>query len=284
MQLVNTIKELRQWVIQARADGKTIGFVPTMGALHEGHLTLVKEAKAQCGFVVVSIFVNPTQFGPSEDLQKYPRTLDADCRRCENAGVDIVFAPPVSEMYPEGFDTWVDVNGPTDTLEGAHRPGHFRGVTTVCTKMFNIVQPDFAYFGKKDYQQLTVIKKMVADLNMPLSVVPVETVREPDGLARSSRNIYLSSVERNAAVVLHHSLQNVKSAFKIGERRVQSLQRVAENMLRAEPLARIDYVAIVDAESLSPIETVERPAVILLAVHIGATRLIDNAILSEDSI
>lgn len=284
MQLVNSIKEVREYVARAGAEGKIIGFVPTMGALHEGHLTLIKEAKAQCGFVVASIFVNPTQFGPSEDLGKYPRALDADCRRCENAGVDIVFAPPVPEMYPEGFDTWIDISGPTDTLEGAHRPGHFKGVTTICAKLFNIVRPDYAYFGKKDYQQLTVIKKMVADLNIPLTIVPVETVREPDGLAKSSRNIYLSSVERNAALVLYKALQNTRSAFKIGERRVQSLLKVAENMLRAEPLARIDYVAIVDAETLDPIQTVERPAVILLAVHIGATRLIDNVILSEGSI
>lgn len=279
MKLVHTIEEARDEIAGARNAGRVIGFVPTMGALHKGHMTLVRTAREQCDFVVVSIFVNPTQFGPNEDLSKYPRTLEPDVRKCEDAGVEMVFAPSASEMYPEGFDSWVEVSGPTDILEGAHRPGHFRGVTTVCAKLFTIIRPDFAYFGKKDYQQLAIIKKMVRDFRSPLTIVPVDTVREHDGLAMSSRNVYLSSSERQAALVLSKSLWTAKRVFDAGERRVRPLQLAAENMIEAEPLAKIDYVAIVDADTLGPIETIEQPAVLLLAVRIGATRLIDNTIL-----
>ncbi|MCX6344731.1 MAG: pantoate--beta-alanine ligase [Armatimonadetes bacterium] len=276
MKLVHTIKETRDEITQARREGKIIGFVPTMGALHEGHLTLVKRAREECGFVVVSIFVNPTQFGPSDDLDNYPRTLESDAHKCEQAVVDLIFAPSPAEMYPRGFDTWVEVNGPAEMLEGALRPGHFRGATSVCAKLFNITNPDFTYFGKKDYQQLTVIRKMVRDLNLPMTVVPVDTVRERDGLAISSRNVYLSSVERNAALVLSRALKDVKAVFDSGERRVLTLKRIAESMIAAELMPRIDYVEIVDAETLTPIDEIERPAVLLLAVKIGSTRLIDN--------
>jgi pantoate--beta-alanine ligase len=276
MKLLHTIEETREEVAQARREGKIIGFVPTMGALHEGHLTLVEHAREVCGFVVVSIFVNPTQFGLSEDLDDYPRTLESDAHKCEQAGVDLIFAPSPAEMYPRGFDTWVEVNGPTEMLEGALRSEHFRGVTTVCAKLFNITNPDFAFFGKKDYQQLTVIRKMVRDLNMPLTVVPVDTVRERDGLAKSSRNVYLSSAERNAALALSCALRDVKEVFDSGECRVLTLKRIAENMIAAESMPRIDYVEIVDAETLTPIDEIIKPAVLLLAVKIGSTRLIDN--------
>jgi pantoate--beta-alanine ligase len=279
LKLLHTIQQTRDEINLARRAGKTIGFVPTMGALHKGHITLVEMARKQCDFVVVSIFVNPTQFGPHEDLAKYPRTLDADSRKCENSGVDVIFAPAASEMYPEGFDSWIEVGGLTDVLEGAHRPGHFRGVTTVCMKLFNIIQPDFAFFGRKDYQQLAVITKMAQDLNLPLMIIPVDTVRESDGLAMSSRNVYLSHSEREAALVLSRSLGAIRKMLDSGERRVRTLQSAAENMIEAEPLARIDYVAIVDAKTLAPIEVIDRPAVMLLAVRIGATRLIDNKLL-----
>ena len=279
MKLTHTAEETREEIAKARASGRVIGFVPTMGALHKGHMTLVRNAREQCDFVVVSIFVNPTQFGPREDLAKYPRTLESDLRKCEDAGVDLVFAPSASEMYPEGFDRWVEVDGPTDVLEGAQRPGHFRGVTTVCAKFFGIVRPDSTFFGRKDYQQLVIVGRLVRDLEGPIMIVPVDTVRESDGLAMSSRNVYLSSSERQAALVLSRSLQAAQRAFDSGERRARTLQSAAENMIRAEPLAKIDYVAIVDAETLGLIETIERPAVLLLAVRIGATRLIDNVLL-----
>lgn len=279
MKLTHTAEETREEIAKARASGRVIGFVPTMGALHKGHMTLVRNAREQCDFVVVSIFVNPTQFGPREDLAKYPRTLESDLRKCEDAGVDLVFAPSAAEMYPEGFDRWVEVDGPTDVLEGARRPGHFRGVTTVCAKFFGIVRPDSTFFGRKDYQQLVIVGRLVRDLEGPIMIVPVDTVRESDGLAMSSRNVYLSSSERQAALVLSRSLQAAQRAFDSGERRARTLQSAAENMIRAEPLAKIDYVAIVDAETLGLIETIERPAVLLLAVRIGATRLIDNVLL-----
>lgn len=280
MELLRSISEVRDEVERARSEGKTIGLVPTMGALHEGHLTLIRQARVQCGFVVVSVFVNPTQFGPREDFARYPRPLDEDARKCAEAGVDVVFAPSADEMYPEGFDTWVEVSGLTEVLEGESRPGHFRGVTTVCAKLFNIAQPTYAYFGMKDYQQLKVIQKMVADLNMPLEMVPCATVREPDGLAMSSRNAYLSPEERQAALVLSRSLSRASEAFGSGQRDAGAIQVLAQNLIKAEPLAQIDYVAVVDAESLAPIDRIENPAVVLLAVRIGTTRLIDNLVLN----
>ncbi|MEN6355526.1 MAG: pantoate--beta-alanine ligase [Armatimonadota bacterium] len=279
MQIVHSIDEMRSLVENARAEGKTIGLVPTMGALHVGHLTLVSHAKQDCGFVVVSVFVNPTQFGPNEDFQKYPRTLEADCRKCESAEADAVFAPLAVDMYPGGFDTWIDVKGPAEVLEGQSRPGHFRGVATVCTKLFNITDADRAYFGKKDYQQLVIIKKIVSDLNMNVEIVPIDTVRERDGLAISSRNSYLDSREHEAALVLSRSLEMAKQAFEKGERNAKAIQTRVWNHIAAEPLAKVDYVAVADAETLASIETIERSAVVLLAVRVGSTRLIDNVVL-----
>lgn len=231
-------------------------------------------------FVVVSIFVNPTQFGPAEDFDRYPRNLDRDADLCRAEGVDLIFAPTRREMYPEGFDSWVEVgSGLTERFEGAIRHGHFRGVTTVCAKFFNIIRPDRAYFGTKDYQQLTVIRKMVRDFNMPLEIVPVETVREPDGLAMSSRNAYLSPDERKSALVLSRALAEAQSLFASGERWSRSVQESAQNLIKAEPGVVIDYVAVVDAETLADIETIDRDAVVLLAARVGNTRLIDNTVL-----
>lgn len=280
MKLLHTISETREEIQRARRNGASIGLVPTMGALHEGHMALVGRARTECDFVIVSIFVNPTQFGPTEDFAKYPRTLGDDARCCERAGVDVVFAPSAEEMYPEGYDTWIDVGGITEVLEGESRPGHYRGVATVCAKLFNTTGPSYAYFGMKDYQQLRVIRKMVTELNMPLEIVPVETVREPDGLALSSRNRYLSTDERRAAVVLSRALNEASAAFHAGERDADAIQECAAKIIRAEPLAQIDYVVVVDAESLRPINRIERPAVVLLAVRVGATRLIDNIVLA----
>jgi pantoate--beta-alanine ligase len=279
LKIVHTISEVREAVAAARAEGKIVGLVPTMGALHEGHLTLIRRARQECGFVGVSIFVNPTQFGPSEDFTRYPRTLDSDSDMCREAGVDLIFAPNAREMYPEGFDSWVDVGGVTEMLEGASRPGHFRGVATVCLKLFNISQPDRAYFGMKDYQQLQVINKMVRDLDVPIEIVPVEIVREPDGLAMSSRNRYLSPDERRAALILRDAIAAAKSEFHGGERDALTIQQVLRAQLDSEPLAGIDYAVVVDAETLLPVEMIELPAVVLLAVRIGSTRLIDNAVL-----
>ncbi len=277
--LVHKISEVREQVAGARKEGKTVGLVLTMGALHEGHLTLVRRAREQCDFVGVSIFVNPTQFGPSEDFNRYPRTLDSDSSLCNEAGVDLIFAPDVHEMYAEGFDTWVEVGGVSRMLEGESRPTHFRGVATVCLKLFNIFQPDRAYYGQKDYQQLQVIRKMARDLNLPLEVVSVEIVRESDGLAMSSRNRYLSFDERKAALILSKSLDEAKSAFDSGERNMDAISSLVQARLDSESLAKTEYAVIVDAETLLPVEAITRPAVVLLAVRIGATRLIDNMLL-----
>lgn len=279
--LIHTIAEARAEVARARHGSKLIGLVPTMGALHDGHIALVRRARGDCGYVVVSIFVNPAQFGPSEDIDSYPRTLESDAALCNDAGVDLIFAPSASEMYPPGFDAWVEAKGPlTEVLEGASRPGHFRGVTTVCAKLFNIVQPDRAYFGLKDYQQYKAVQRMVRDLGMPLEIVSCETVREPDGLAMSSRNAYLTPEERKAALVLVKALRAAQETFRAGERNALALQEMVANLIESEPLASVDYVAIADAESLRPIDSVEVPAVVLLAVRIGSTRLIDNCLLN----
>lgn len=279
MRLLHTIRETQEAIGAARAECRSIGLVPTMGALHEGHMALVGEARASSGFVVVSVFVNPTQFGPSEDFARYPRTLAEDAERCREAGADLVFAPAAGEMYPPGFDSWVDVRGLTEVFEGAARPGHFRGVTTVCAKLFNITGADIAIFGAKDYQQLQVLRKMVRDLEMRVRIVAVETVREPDGLAMSSRNRYLSPEERQAALVLSRSLRQVGEAFEAGARDPRALQALVEDAIRAEPRAQIDYAAVVDAETLEPVDSASRPMVVLLAARIGDTRLIDNTIL-----
>jgi pantoate--beta-alanine ligase len=279
MRIVRTTAETREAVRRAKAEGNLVGFVPTMGALHAGHLKLMNEARRECGFVVVSIFLNPTQFGPNEDLAKYPRDLDCDAAKCEAEGVDMILAPSVDEIYPTGFSTYVDVHGFSEMLEGASRPGHFRGVATVVAKLFNIVLPDKAYFGMKDYQQLLVIRKMVRDLVFPVEIVPIATVREPDGLAMSSRNAYLHPEERKAATALFRALECARQTVKSGERHVGSLRASVQQMIESEPLARVDYVAVVDPETLEPPDRMDDWILVALAVRIGNTRLIDNVVI-----
>jgi len=279
MRTFHQITALRAYLRAARKDDKRIGFVPTMGAFHEGHLTLMRRARADCDIVVVSVFVNPTQFGPGEDFERYPRDLARDSRLAQQVGVDALFTPTVEEIYPAGAQMVVEVPVLAARWEGEARPGHFRGVATVCAKLFQIVQPDRAYFGQKDYQQLKVVERLVADLHIPLTVVPVPTVREEDGLAMSSRNAYLSAEERRAATVLHRALTRAESLFESGERSGKVLRAALTETLTSEPLAKPDYAAIADAETLEPLETVEDRAVALLAVRIGATRLIDNLLL-----
>ncbi|SNB74053.1 pantoate--beta-alanine ligase [Thermoflexus hugenholtzii] len=276
MRVVHTIAEARA---VRRALPGTWGFVPTMGYLHEGHLSLVRRARAENDRVAVSIFVNPTQFGPHEDYARYPRDLERDLRLLEPLGVDLVFVPSVEEMYPPGFQTWVIVEEVSRPLEGASRPGHFRGVATVVAKLFNILQPDRAYFGQKDAQQTVVIRRMVQDLNIPVEIVICPTVREPDGLAMSSRNTYLNPEERRAATVLFRALQAAKARYEAGERDAEGLREAMREVIRAEPLARIDYVSVADPETLQELERVEGPALLSLAVYIGTTRLIDNIML-----
>jgi pantoate--beta-alanine ligase len=274
MQVVTTVAEMRR--LRAQMAG-SVGLVPTMGYLHEGHLALVRCARADNEHVVVTIFVNPTQFGPQDDYQRYPRDPERDLRLLEQEGSDVVFMPSVEEMYPQGFDAWVEVGEAlTGRLEGAARPGHFRGVTTVVAKLFEIVQAQRAYFGQKDGQQLAVIRKMVADLNMGVEVVGLPTVREPDGLAMSSRNVYLSPEERRAATVLWRSLGRARELFDGGERRAEVIRGEMRAVLASEPLARVEYVSVADAETLQELEAIEGPAMVSLAVRIGSTRLIDN--------
>jgi len=276
MQVAKTVREVRAWTKLARAEGKTIGFVPTMGYFHEGHLSLMRRAKAECDLCVVSLFVNPTQFGPSEDFPRYPRDFACDAAMAESVGVDLLFAPEVEEMYPEGYQTYVEVTEVTRRLEGAARPGHFRGVATVCTKLFHIVQADRAYFGKKDYQQLKVIQRMVRDLNIPTEIVPCETVREPDGLAMSSRNVYLKPDERQAATVLCRALCAGRDAILAGERDAKKVQALVEQVIATEPLVKTEYVDVADAETLEPLTDLRGEVVISLAARVGVARLIDN--------
>lgn len=281
MKLVHTVAELREEVAIAKAEGKSIGLVPTMGALHEGHGSLIKAANMENNVVVVSVFVNPTQFGPNEDLDAYPRTLEADCVLAEKMGADIVFAPSPKEMYPSEDDTWVEVTGDiTKVLCGRTRPIHFRGVTTVVAKLFNLAQPDRAYFGQKDAQQVEVLKRMVKDMffNLELRIMPI--IREADGLAKSSRNTYLSQEERTAALVLSRSLKAAKEAFDKGERSVAKLVAMVKEQIAAEPMSNIDYVEIYGLPGLTVVgETLEQDALLALAVKFGTTRLIDNVIL-----
>jgi len=273
MQIVKTIAEIR--ALRQKLSG-TVGFVPTMGYLHEGHLALVKQARIENSAVIVSIYVNPAQFGPREDFGTYPRDLDHDLELLREGGVDIVFVPSDGEMYPPEFSSWVDVEKVTERLEGASRPGHFRGVATVVAKLFNTVQPSRAYFGQKDAQQVVVIKRMVADLNMNLEVVVVSTVRESDGLAMSSRNIYLSPKERQAATILFKALTLARQLSQGGEKDAEKIRRQMTSLIQKEPLAQIDYVSIADAETLEELSLLDRPALASLAVRIGKTRLIDN--------
>lgn len=281
MNLTATIADCRRQICEARADGHSIGLVPTMGALHDGHVRLMEECRKECGYLVASIFVNPTQFGPNEDFEKYPRTMEEDLRRCERAGVDLVFAPSVAEMYPSGpIATHVEVPGTiSEVLEGARRPGHFRGVATVVTKLFQIVQPDLAAFGTKDYQQLAIIGRMVIDLDMPIRLLRVETVREPDGLAMSSRNRYLSAEERRAATVLSRALRAAQEAVLAGERSADRVRQILRGTIESEPLAELDYAEVADAATLAPLGRLgDGPtAVALVAARVGPARLIDNA-------
>jgi pantoate--beta-alanine ligase len=256
-----------------------VGLVPTMGYLHEGHLSLVRRAREECDHVLVSIFVNPTQFGPKEDLSKYPRDLDRDLSLLEPLGVDLVWMPTSEIMYPPAYQTWVEVEGITRPLEGAMRPGHFRGVTTVVAKLFNAVQPQRAYFGQKDAQQAAVIRQMTRDLNFPIEIVVCPIVREPDGLAMSSRNVYLGSAQREAATVLYRSLCAAKAAYESGERDAEKLRGKMKEVLGGEPLADVQYVSCADYDTLEELETVTGKALLSMAVFLGKTRLIDNFVL-----
>ena len=281
METIYTVEWMKQVARQARAEGRLVGLVPTMGALHEGHLSLVRAARQQCNPVVVSIFVNPTQFGPKEDLDKYPRQLDADREMLEKLGVDYLFAPTATEIYPAGFRTYVNVEGMSGVLEGRSRPGHFRGVTTVVLKLFEIVQPHFAYFGRKDAQQTRILRQMAADLNLDADLVVCPIVREADGLAMSSRNAYLKPEERRAATALHRALRAGEKEIAAGESDALHLVAAMRKVLDAEPLASVDYVEIVDADTLEPVTRLRRACLVLLAVFVGTTRLIDNMLVEE---
>jgi len=261
---------------QARAESRILGLVPTMGALHAGHVALVERAKRDCSPVIASIFVNPKQFGPKEDFAKYPRTLEADSEKLSAAGVDALFLPDGAEIYPGGFRTYVNVEGLSERLEGRSRPGHFRGVATVVMKLLEIVQPNFAYFGRKDAQQVRIISQMARDLNLDTEIVVCPIVREPDGLALSSRNAYLNAEERRAATVLHRALEAAQAELAAGTRDSLHLQAVLRKVLEAEPLAAVDYAEIVDADTLESVTRIARPCYALLAVFLGRTRLIDN--------
>jgi pantoate--beta-alanine ligase len=276
MELIETIAAFRQ----ARARFVRLGLVPTMGYLHAGHLSLVRQARDECGAVAVSIFVNPTQFGPREDLSRYPRNLEHDLQLLREEKVDLVFVPSVAEIYPPGFSTFIDVRDVTEMLEGAARPGHFQGVATVVCKLFNIVQPTRAYFGQKDAQQTVVVRKMVRDLDMPLEVVVAPTTREPDGLAMSSRNVYLSAEQRRAATVLYRALSAAGERYAAGERDAEALRQAMRAVLDAEPLARPEYVSVTDTLTLRELDRVGASgALCSLAVRFGPTRLIDNKLL-----
>ena len=264
-----------------RRGGKRLGFVPTMGALHEGHLSLVRGARAASDVVAASIFVNPTQFGPNEDLAKYPRSFERDCELLEREGVEFVFAPSVEEMYPAGAVTWVTVEELSGKLDGRSRPGHFRGVTTVVSKLFHIVEPDKAYFGQKDAAQVAIIRRMVRDLNLAVEIVVCPIVREPDGLAMSSRNAYLSPEERKRALVLHHSLMRVQQRVAAGERDAMHLVAAGREEFARESSVRLDYFEIVDPATLDPVKDVSSEALVAVAAYVGTTRLIDNLLITK---
>ena len=280
IKVVHTIKEVRETVKEWRKEGLSVGFVPTMGFLHEGHKSLIDKAVEQNDRVVVSVFVNPMQFGPTEDLDKYPRDLAADTRLCEAAGANLIFNPEPSEMYDEGFCSFVDMNGPTAELCGKSRPTHFRGVCTVVNKLFNIVQPDRAYFGQKDAQQLSVIRRMVKDLNIPVEVVPCPIIREADGLAKSSRNTYLNPEERQAALILSRAVKVGQHCVELGERDTHKVVDAMKALIETEPMARIDYVEAVDLDSVQKVDRVEGEVLFAMAVYVGKTRLIDNFIVN----
>ena len=279
MRLIETIAELREWSRLSRGRGRCVGLVPTMGALHAGHLALVRAARERCQAVAVSIFVNPTQFGPNEDFSRYPRTFAADCALLEAEGADVVFAPTVEEMYNPGAATFVEVEGLSSRLDGLSRPGHFRGVATVVTKLFLAAEPDHAFFGQKDAAQVAVLRRMTRDLALPLELVVCPIVREPDGLAMSSRNRYLSPEERTQALVLHRALNAVETEFRAGNTRAESLKALAAAIFASEPAVRIDYIEAVDWETLLPVEEAVSGTLVAVAAWVGATRLIDNLVL-----
>lgn len=280
MKVLSTIAEITEYTAELKKAGKTIGLVPTMGALHEGHLTLMRAARADNDVVIASVFVNPIQFGPNEDYDKYPRMFEADCAKLESVNVDAVFHPDPAEMYPQGFCTYVNVDGEfTRKLCGASRPGHFRGVATVVTRLMNLSRADRAYFGQKDAQQVCVIKRFVNDLNIPVQVVMVPINREDSGLARSSRNAYLSDTEKQQALCLSRSLRKAEAAYAGGEKNVAALLKIVRDELAAEPAADVEYVELYDFPTLEPIETVEKESLMAMAVRIGKTRLIDNIII-----
>ena len=280
MEIIRTISWMKETVRQARAENHFVGLVPTMGALHEGHLSLIRRARGDCSRVYASIFLNPTQFGPNEDLSKYPRTFERDVEQLTDAGVDILFAPDTKEIYPAGFRSYVNVEGLSERLEGKSRPGHFRGVATVVLKLFEIMQPQFAYFGRKDAQQVRILQQMATDLNLNVEIVVCPVVREPDGLALSSRNTYLNAEERRAATALRRALDEARRELDAGTRDALQLQTTIRRVLSNEPLARIDYVEIVDSETFEPVGSIgPRPVYALLAVFIGKTRLIDNLLI-----
>jgi len=279
MRIYHNIAGIREFVRQARSDGRSIGFVPTMGCLHEGHLELMRRARERCGAVVVSIFVNPAQFGPNEDFASYPRDLERDAAMAAGVKADAIFNPSVEEMYPPGACTFVDLERITEKLCGLSRPGHFRGVATVVTKLFNIVRPDTAFFGQKDAQQALVIRRMVRDLDLNIEIVTVPTVREADGLAMSSRNVYLRPEERRAALVLSRSLSEAQKAVQAGERDAAAIRRRVAEILDSEPLAETEYAEIYSFPDLEPVTNLQGPALLALAVKIGPTRMIDNTVL-----
>jgi pantoate--beta-alanine ligase len=279
LKIFTTIKEMRAACRAVRGNGARLGFVPTMGALHEGHLSLVRSARNSCDAVAASIFVNPAQFGPSEDLAKYPRSFERDRELLEKDGVELLFAPSVEEMYPAGAATWITVEGLSNKLDGRSRPGHFRGVTTVVAKLFHVVEPDAAFFGQKDAAQVAIIRRMVRDLNFAVEIVVVPIVREPDGLAMSSRNAYLDAQQRKQGLVLHRSLMLVKKLSDQGERNAAKLAAAAREELATEPGARLDYFEIVNPDTLDPVEDTSRGALATVAAFVGTTRLIDNVLL-----
>ena len=283
LKICTTIHEMRAASRAARGAGRRLGFVPTMGALHEGHLSLVRAARASCDVVAASIFVNPTQFGPNEDLAKYPRSFDRDRERLEREGVELLFAPSVEEMYPAGAVTWVTVEGLSEKLDGRSRPGHFRGVTTVVTMLFQAVEPDAAFFGQKDAAQVAIIRRMVRDLNLEVEIVVCPIVREADGLAMSSRNAYLDAEQRKRALVLHRSLQRVQALAGAGEHNVSKLLAAGRDEVAQESAVRLDYFEIVDPDTLDPVEDFSRGALVAVAAFVGSTRLIDNILLRSSA-
>ena len=279
MEVIRTVHELRRWARADRYEGNTIGIVPTMGALHEGHASLIRAAHNQCGLVVVSIFVNPTQFGPHEDFARYPRTFDADCELARGEGADLIFAPSVEELYPPGAATFVEVEGLDSRLDGGSRPGHFRGVATVVAKLLIATEADLAFFGQKDAAQVAVVRRMTADLRLPARIVVCPIVREPDGLALSSRNMYLNADERRQALVLSRAVRHVESLAASRERSASVLTEAAREIFALEPAVRVDYLELVDWDTLLPVETALSGTLFAVAAWAGATRLIDNTII-----